>query len=36
MKVYVQHARIDFNEVFAPVARLESARMLLALTTHER
>jgi hypothetical protein len=31
---YVQHAGIDFDEVFAPVARLESMQMMLALATH--
>jgi hypothetical protein len=35
-KSYVQHAGIDFDEVFAPVARLESVRMLVALVAHER
>jgi hypothetical protein len=31
----VQRAGIDFDEVYTPVARLESVRMLVALTTHE-
>ena len=26
--------RIDFDETFAPVARLESIRILLAITSH--
>jgi hypothetical protein len=34
-KGYTQRARIDFNEVFAPVARLDSVRLLLALATQE-
>jgi hypothetical protein len=34
-KGYVQRVRIDFNEVFAPVAHLESVCMMLALTAHE-
>jgi len=34
-KGYVQRQGIDFNEVFAPVARLESVRLLLALTASE-
>jgi hypothetical protein len=33
-KGYVQHAGIDFDEVFAPVARLDSVRVLLAIATH--
>ena len=28
---FVQHEGIDFEEVFAPVARVESVRLLLAL-----
>jgi hypothetical protein len=36
VKGYVQHVGIDFDEVFAPVARLESVRMLVALVVHER
>jgi hypothetical protein len=35
VKGYVQRAGIDFDEVFAPVARLESVRMMVALATHE-
>jgi hypothetical protein len=34
-KGYVQRPGIDFTEVFAPVARLESVRVLLALAAHE-
>ncbi|KAF0924784.1 hypothetical protein E2562_014891 [Oryza meyeriana var. granulata] len=34
-KGYVQRARVDFNEVFAPVARLDSVRLLLALAAQE-
>jgi hypothetical protein len=34
-KSYVQRAGIDFDEVFAPVARLESMRMMVALAAHE-
>lgn len=34
-KGYVQRAGIDFDEVFAPVARMESVRVLLALAAHE-
>jgi hypothetical protein len=33
-KGYVQRASMDFYEVFAPVARLESVRMLVALAAH--
>ena len=35
-KGYVQQAGIDFDEVFAPVARLESVRTMLALAAHQR
>jgi hypothetical protein len=35
-KGYVQRVSIDFNEVFAPVVCLESMRMLVPLTAHER
>jgi hypothetical protein len=34
-KGYVQGPGIDFEEVFAPVARLESVRMLSAVAAHE-
>jgi hypothetical protein len=34
-KGYVQQAGIDFDEVFAPVARLDSVRFLLALAAQE-
>jgi hypothetical protein len=34
-KGYVQRAGVDFDEVFAPVARMESIRTLLALAAHE-
>lgn len=34
-KGYVQQQGIDFNEVFAPVAWLESVRLLLAVAAHE-
>ena len=33
-KGYVQHLGIDFEEVFAPVARLESVRLLLTIAAH--
>jgi Reverse transcriptase (RNA-dependent DNA polymerase) len=32
---YIQQAGIDFEETFAPVARLESIRMLLAYASHK-
>jgi hypothetical protein len=34
-KCYVQREGVDFDEVFAPVARLDSVRLLLALATQE-
>jgi hypothetical protein len=34
-KGYVQQARIDFEEVFAPVARMDFVRLLLALAAQE-
>jgi hypothetical protein len=33
-KGYVQRAGMDFEEIFAPVARLESVRLILALAAH--
>ena len=33
-KGYVQQQGVDFDEVFAPVARLETVRVLLALAAH--
>jgi hypothetical protein len=33
-KGYVQQPGVDFDEVFAPVARLESVRLLLAIAAH--
>jgi hypothetical protein len=35
-KDYIQRVGIDFDKVFAPVACLESVRMLVALAAHER
>ena len=32
---YNQEERIDFDETFAPVARLESIKMLLAFACHK-
>jgi hypothetical protein len=34
-KGYVQRIGVDFDEVFAPVARLDSVRLLLALATQQ-
>ena len=31
---YTQAKGVDFNETFAPVARLESIRILLAIASH--
>ena len=31
---YTQVEGVDFDETFAPVARLESIRILLAITSH--
>jgi hypothetical protein len=33
-KGYVQRAGVDFDEVFAPVTRLDSVRLLLAIAAH--
>ena len=33
-KGYVQKQGVDFEKVFAPVARLESVRLLLAIAAH--
>ena len=33
-KGYVQQPGVDFEEVYAPVARLESVRLVLAVATH--
>jgi hypothetical protein len=33
-KGYVQRQGIDFEEVFAPVARMESVRVILCLVAH--
>jgi len=33
-KGYVQRAGVDFEEVYAPVARLESVRLVLAIAAH--
>jgi hypothetical protein len=34
-KGYAQRAEVDFDEVFAPVARLDSVKLLFALTAQE-
>jgi hypothetical protein len=34
-KGYVQREGIDFNDVFAPVARLDSVRLLVAVAAHQ-
>jgi hypothetical protein len=34
-KGYIQEQDVDFEEVFAPVARMESARLLMALAAQE-
>ena len=33
-KGYVQKQEVDFEETFAPVARLDTVRLILALTAH--
>ena len=35
VKVYAQRQGIDYNEVFAPVAQLDTVRLLIALAAHE-
>jgi hypothetical protein len=35
-KGYAQRQGIDFEEVFAPVARIETVRLLLALAAHNK
>ena len=35
VKGYVQHHRIDYNETFAPVARLDSIRAIIALAAQK-
>ena len=35
MKGYAQRQGIDYDEVFAHVARLDMVRLLIALTAHE-
>lgn len=34
VKGYVQHQGIDFEEVFAPVARVETVWLLIAIAAH--
>ena len=34
-KGYVQRAGVDYDEVFAPVARMESVRLMLAVAAHQ-
>jgi hypothetical protein len=36
VKGYIQHTCTDFDEVFTPVVRLESVRMMVALAAHHR
>jgi hypothetical protein len=35
VKGYAQRRGVDYNEVFAPVARMEAIRLLIALVAHE-
>jgi hypothetical protein len=35
VKGYAQRHNIDYDEVFTPVARLDSVRLFIALATHE-
>jgi hypothetical protein len=35
VKGYVQRYDIDYDEVFAPVAQLNSVRLLITLAVHE-
>jgi hypothetical protein len=35
-KGYVQRTDVNYDEVFAPVAHLESVQMMVALVAHER
>ena len=35
-KGYIQQSEIDYDKVFAPVARMESVRMLLAVAAQRR
>jgi hypothetical protein len=36
VKGYAQREGVDFDEVFAPVARMEAIRLLIALAAHQR
>jgi hypothetical protein len=35
-KCYIQKQGVDFDELFAPVARMESIRLLLAVAAQEK